>query len=281
MKKLIIAATMILFSVTTFIISCKKEMSTTTSSNNNTNNPANKVPPRLKVYLTDAPVNYDSVIIDVQNVQINYTTDSTSGWQNVPNISAGTYNILDLLNGKDTLLTNVYVPAGTVNQIRVLLGSNNYVVISGLKFPLTTPSAQQSGLKLNVNQRLDSGLVYSVVIDFVASQSIVVAGNSGKYILKPVIKATFQTTTLAPVTGNIKGVVMPDSFRTAVFAIYGVDTVSTFTDSTGNYFIGNLNPNMYNMLFVPGDTTYTVQTKSGINVMAGNTTIVDTVRLHH
>ncbi len=32
---------------------------------------------RLEVYLTDDPANYDEVVIDVQDVKINYSNDET------------------------------------------------------------------------------------------------------------------------------------------------------------------------------------------------------------
>ena len=54
--------------------------------------------------------------------------------------------------------------------------------------PLTTPSAQQSGLKLNAKPfDVAEGQTVELVLDFDAARSVVRAGNSGKYLLKPVI----------------------------------------------------------------------------------------------
>jgi hypothetical protein len=49
------------------------------------------------------------------------------------------------------------------------------------------PSAEQSGLKLQVNQTLQEGIMYHVLLDFDANKSIVKLGNGG-YKLKPVIR---------------------------------------------------------------------------------------------
>jgi hypothetical protein len=55
---------------------------------------------------------------------------------------------------------------------------------------LTTPSGQQSGLKMNVNLEVPAGQVADFAIDFDACKSFVQAGSSGKYLLKPVLSVT-------------------------------------------------------------------------------------------
>jgi len=230
---------------------------------------------QLQVYLTDDPAAYDKVVIDVQDVQINVTNDSSGGWQSLSTVSAGAYDLLKLVNDHDTLLAKSDIPTGTIHQMRLVLGPNNYVVLGGVQYPLETPSAQQSGLKLNIQQPVTSGILYTITLDFDAAKSIVKTGNN-KYILKPVIRTVFNA-----VGGSIKGVVDPSSFITSVSAINGTDTTSTFTNSTGNYFIKGLPAASYTLRFVPGDTTYVIDTRTGISVTTGNVTTVDTVHLHH
>jgi len=231
---------------------------------------------KLQVYLTDAPASYDQVVIDVKDVQINLTTDSTGGWQSLSTVKAGSYDLLRLVDDKDTLLANSDIATGTLQQMRLVLGPNNYVVVNGQTIPLETPSAQQSGLKLNIHQDITSGILYTITLDFDAGKSIVTTGN-GKYILKPVIRTVFNA-----VGGSIKGFVLPDSVTTGVYALQGPDTIaSTFTGSNGGYLIKGLAAGSYTLNFVPGDTTFTTQTKTGIAVTTGNVTVVDTVHLHH
>jgi hypothetical protein len=148
--------------------------------------------------------------------------------------------------------------------------------VNGQKIPLETPSAQQSGLKLNIHQTITSGILYTITLDFDAAKSIVTTGNN-KYILKPVIRTVFNA-----VGGSIKGFVLPSSVLTAVYALQGPDTIaSTFTGSNGGYLVKGLAAGSYSLSFVPSDTTYTTQTKTGIAVTTGNVTTVDTVFLHH
>ena len=228
---------------------------------------------KLAVRLTDDPADYDAVNIDIQDVQIN-TGDDDNHWQSLPGVNKGIYNLLDLVNDKDTLLVNADIPTGKLHQIRLILGNNNSINVGGTIINLTTPSAQQSGLKLNVQQDVTGGILYTMLLDFDAAKSIVKTGNS-KYILKPVIR-----TVLSAVGGSIKGVALPDSVVTAIYAIKGSDTVATtFTGTGGGYFIKGIAAGTYDLHYWPIDTAYKHQVKTGIPVTVGNVTVVDTVRL--
>ena len=252
---------LVTLTVSVFVTSCSKQEKP--SSEN----------AKLLVYLADDPADYQKVIIDVKDVQINM---NDSSWQSLPGVKAGSYDLLRLVNDKDTLLSNADIPTGTLEQMRLVLGPNNYVVVDGQNIPLQTPSAQQSGLKLNVHEKITDGVLYTITLDFDAGKSIVTTGN-GKYILKPVIRTIFNA-----VGGSIKGFVVPDSVTTSVYALQGMDTVaSTFTDSNGGYLVKGLTAGSYTLNFVPGDTTFTAQTISGVAVTTGNVTTVDTVHLHH
>src|SRR6478672_3300973 len=84
---------------------------------------------KLSVYLTDDPSPYKAVNIDIQQVKVKYNDDSSStdGWYDLPLFKAGVYNLLNFSNGKDTLLASTSLQAGTIKQIRLILGSNNTV----------------------------------------------------------------------------------------------------------------------------------------------------------
>ena len=228
---------------------------------------------KLEVRMTDDPAAFDAVYIDLKDVQINVTGDDDKGWQSLPGVHAGIYNLLDLVNDKDTLLVNADIPSGKLHQIRLVLGTNNSIVANGITIPLETPSAQQSGLKLNVQQNVTGGILYTMLLDFDAAKSVVNTGSS-KFILKPVIR-----TVLNAVGGSIKGAVTPSTVVTAVYAINGTDTMTTFTDLTGGYLIKGVPAASYTMKYWPTDTAYKAQTKTGIVVTTGNVTVVDTVRL--
>ena len=158
---------------------------------------------KFNLHLTDAPADYDAVLVDIQSIEVHFATEDEGDWVTLENINTGIYDLLKFNNSLDTLLVSADLPAGTVLQIRLILGENNSVVIDGEEFALTTPSAQTSGLKLNVHAQLEAGLTYDMWLDFDAARSIVKTG-SGKYNLKPVIRAYTEAT-----SGAIKGIVAP------------------------------------------------------------------------
>ena len=138
----------------------------------------------LNVYLTDGPGDFQQVNVDIQEVRIK-SSDDTSQWLSLPT-NTGIYNLLDFQNGVDTLLATGPVPAVVLKEVRLVLGPNNTVMKDSVLYDLDTPSAQQSGLKIKIDKSL--GLtVDSLTLDFDAAKSIVETGN-GKFILKPVIR---------------------------------------------------------------------------------------------
>jgi hypothetical protein len=155
----------------------------------------------------------------------------------------GMYDILKFRNGMDTLLLRGTVPVGKVNQIRLILGEGNTVVVDGVAEPLTTPSAQESGLKLNLNETFVAGGAYDIWIDFDAAKSIHQTGN-GKYMLKPVIRAYSAAT-----DGRIKGAVLPVAALTTVYVSNGVDTYSAIPGPDGYFLITGLPAGTYNVTY--------------------------------
>src|ERR1017187_426348 len=147
------------------ISSCKKSGSASTMS----------------VRMTDGPGDFTAVNIDLQSVVVTGT-----GGDVTLNTHPGIYNLLNFADGVDTLIATGGIAAGTISQIRLVLGPNSSVVVGGTSYPLSTPSAQQSGLKLQVHQTFQAGVAYEMLLDFDPNQSIVVQGN-GTYQLKPVI----------------------------------------------------------------------------------------------
>lgn len=231
---------------------------------------------RLQVYLTDDPGNYQEVIIDVREIKINTTGDSLNGWQTLTGVNAGQYDLLRLVNDDDTLLAQVDLDPGRIQQIRLVLGPNNFVKIDNQTYPLETPSSQQAGLKLNIHQDVLAGLLYKLTMDFDVAKSIVKTGNS-RYILKPVIR-----TVLEAAGGTIQGYVRPYNFQTAVLVFRGPnDTVASTYSSldNGGYRVRGLAAGPYSLHFLPNDTTYRDTVITGINVTTGMVTLVDTMFL--
>jgi len=268
LMKLYSKKSMQLFSICAFsalvILSCQK-------GNNN-----NAGQPRLQLRLTDNPlVGVKEVWVDIKQVEIK--VEGNSGPVILSGVHAGKYNLLELTGGKDTLLADVLIPSGTISQIRLILGDNNYIITpGGNKVTLKTPSAQQSGLKVQLHQEVSGGMLYRLTLDFDVARSIVQAGASDNLILKPVLRVI----SFVPSGGNLTGVVLPASVLTSVIAVQGVDTIaSAFTNlSNGTYFMKDIPAGNYSLTFIPADTAYKVAYKNAA-VILGQSTIVDTVSL--
>lgn len=248
------------------LTSCIKNSSTSPSG-----------PSSLSVYLVDAPAAYDKVYIDVQSVQVKSSTDSSEkSWQTLIIPRTGVYNLLNFKNGLDTLLGTIQLPSGRISQLRLVLGPNNSIVLNGVTYPLTTPSAQQSGLKLAINANLVAGIDYKIWIDFDAARSIVQTGN-GKYILKPVIRTFTQAE-----SGGIKGIVLPVAAKGWVFAIANAtDTVSSTPAelSSGVFLLRGIPASTYKVSFHATAGTYRDTTFTGVTVTTGNITDLGTLKL--
>ena len=195
----------------------------------------------LSVRLTDAPANYDAVMVDIKGVEVT----GEGGTLLTLNTNEGIYNLLDFTNGMDTLIASGGIDAGTISQIRLILGTENSVKVNGVVYHLTTPSAEQSGLKLQIHQKFEPGVSYNVLLDFDASQSIVLQGN-GEYKLKPVIR-----TINSAISGSIKGSISPFSPGTTVVATSGGVVYSTIANQNGYFMIAGLPAGTYDITVTP------------------------------
>lgn len=233
---------------------------------------------QIVVKLTDAPADYDAVFIEVESVKIHTDKNpddgiAEDGWITISD-EKQRIDLLELQNGDVILLGRKELDTGFYHQIRLILGDNNTIVVNGTSHPLKTPSAQQSGLKLNINAEVKAGEIYTLLIDFNAAKSIVERGN-GKYNLSPVIR----TVTLGK-TASIEGAVEPATFETKVSAIADGDTLTTFTEDNGAFkFIGVL-PNTYKLKVNPLDESYADTTITEINVELEDELKIGTIRLN-
>jgi hypothetical protein len=157
----------------------------------------------LRLSLTDAPTcGYDNVFVTVEKVRVHASStaaDTDGGWSEVVLAAPQRVDLLTLTNGTLLPLGQTQLPAGKYTQMRLVLGStppagspagtlaNSIKPTGGTETALTTPSGLQSGLKMNIDIDVAADKVADFAIDFDACKSFVKAGNSGQYLLKPVL----------------------------------------------------------------------------------------------
>lgn len=244
------------------------------------------------MYMTDAPAAaYQQVNVNIVGAEVH---SDVSGWVKL-NVHTGIYNLLTLSNGKDTLLASGNVAAGNVSQIRLIIGSTgNTVMVNGAIYPLVTPSAQETGIKLNVNSSVVTGVTYNITIDFDAGMSVVAEGN-GTYSLKPVIRAVVSPST----SGTIRGAISPSVSQATIIAVSSdlgaasvqademwnenemivTDSASSFSlTGSGNFEVRGLAAGNYQVTISPLPPL-TAITVSNITVASGQVTEMGTVML--
>jgi hypothetical protein len=217
---------------------------------------------RLQIALVDATGDYEEVNVNVVGVEISKTSNGSEGWESLP-VEPKTYDLLKLTGGQEALLVDTDIPAGgKIHQIRLILADGNTVKIEGQMNPLDleTPSAQTSGLKLNIQQEVEADLIYKIVLDFDVAKSIVVTGG-GKYILKPVIR-----TFLEAYGGSLKGTIETAECLEAVVNVAEAGSVTavatTSTNDQGQFLIKGLEAGTYDVTITPSNGNCVAKTIS-------------------
>ncbi len=246
-------------------------------SDDDSNNTPSQGTSTISVKLMDRPGDYEHVYVDVVDVRVKVNDASDDdNWVSLEAINTGVYDLLELTGGINVLLVDDFVvPSGTLNQIRLVLGNDNSIVIDGETFPLNTPSAQQSGLKIQVNETLEPNIAYTFLLDFDVDESIVVAGNSGNINLKPVIRASVEAQ-----SGALSGSITPIDVQTEITATNGIETVSSYADVDGNFVLVGLTEGTYTVTITPDPASgLPIQIIEDVEITVGSTTELGVILL--
>lgn len=268
------------------LISCKKE----TSDGN-----IPKGQQRVRIRLSDNPVPYQAVYVDIQQVLVQVIPDSCRGrgdrndndcydddeyrcsvWDTL-DIRPGVYNLLDLSNGTDTLLATGLTLTGRINQIKLVLGNNNSVLIDSVSYPLTlwnnshTVTIQVKGhdiIEITPND-------LQIWLDFDAGASIVRVSNN-HFVLKPRLRIWVPSQ-----TASIKGKVLPNNAHAIVAAIANGDTLVAIPDRwDGRFKIRGLIGTSANVFINATANGYRDTTITNVTLTRGGETDIGTIQLH-
>lgn len=243
----------------------------------------------MRFSLTDAPAcGYDEVNVTVERIRVHRSStaaDADAGWSELVLNPARRVDLLDLSNGVLMELGQIQLPAGRYTQLRLVLAdndashplANSVIPTGGVETPLDTPSAQQSGLKMNVGIDVPEGQVADVVLDFDACKSVVKRGNSGRYNLKPVISVFSQ---LLDAGLRIEGWVDPalaNSGTSVSAQVQGVPMKATFPDATGRFLLYPVPVGSYDLVITaPAHATSVI---TGVPVAQATPTVLGSTLL--
>jgi hypothetical protein len=229
---------------------------------------------KVSFSLVDTPFRFSgqqvtAVTITVKRIEL----VGTGGKQTVATLSPPeAINLLDFQKPPGIQLGTGSIPAGNYEQARLILDSsqpdNNSVTLAdGTVEPLKIPSATngskfggtsvdngngpgESGVKVKIGLNAVGGQTYSILLDFNAAESIVTAGHSGKWIMKPVIVGS------AYASGWIAGVAVLTQPSASPLPIAGAEIVAVqngqmintgVTGTDGSYSIDALPQGNYSL----------------------------------
>ncbi len=179
----------------------------------------------LQVAITDAPAaNFTSVHLTIDKVVVvpagkEGLADNDPGLPVIATFPGGMGVDILNLHFLPQILGTTAIPAGSYSQVRLILAPNsptlnNYVTLAGspTQLPLTTPSAQQSGLKIVGKFTVTAGAFNTIVLDFNPNDAIVLAGNSGNINLKPTGIRILQVYNSLTNAGSVSGLIRSPAF---------------------------------------------------------------------
>jgi hypothetical protein len=251
-------------------------------------------PGSLSLSLTDASTDaYQAVYVTIGEVQVHM---NGGAWKVVASPNK-TYNLLDLVNGVREQLGISELDAGNYTEMRLIIGETpdgginiltqkhpyaNYVIdLDDNEHELKVPSGYQTGVKIVQGFTISEKQTTELVLDFSASASVVVAGKSGNWLLKPTIKV-LNTEEWAIISGTVRdganqgveGVLVSAQIFTEPPANPSADDIenevvietSTVTDAAGQYKIF-IRPGTYNI--VAYSTYYSPAVECSVKLVSG------------
>ena len=221
----------------------------------------------VSVLLVDAPASWDSVVVEVLGVSLEFVPSGRQGEVQTLDLpyepADKSINLSKLVNGAALPVARKEVALGKITAITLKLGTSHALYQGDKRFPLTLATGTTSfpqALDLN----LEPGISYDLVLDVDLEQSIRVLKESPLELsFTPAIKA-YQTLG----RGIISGIISPKELRPAIYAIQGRDSLSTHTDASGG-FVLSLPPGQYTLYIDPKDSRYKAETLVNVPVNAG------------
>jgi len=229
--------------------------------------------PTLTIELTDAPGDLAHAWVEIRKISL--TGGDESGGPVLLDEPTELIDLLTLAGTTAELIRDVPIEPGTYGQLRIVIGDAIVEAEDGRVFAtegaghpegmaatgdLKCPSCTQSGLKVNFRGGLQlKSEAKVVVLDFDVSQSFGrERGNSGRWVMSPVITAT-EVGVSATVTGSVslaEGAAMPEcggearSLTDFVPTIADGETVKTgLVSDDGSFSIAYIPPGAYSVSY--------------------------------
>lgn len=267
------------------------------SSNSNPNIP--KGQSQLSVFMTDGPVSFAKVLIDIRQVAVEVDTaskmtdaDEDDQWNDdfdgrdhdrnhksviwdTLNITPGIYDLLQLRNGTDTLLSSSLITTGKILKVKITLGPDDTLYIDSTHHFALGVDGRGMTITINVsrvNVQTVSNNELKLWLDFNLSRSI--EFEDGEFVLRPFI-VVFNDVDMAKVVGRV----LPEGAGAAVIGTMGADTIYAVPFEEGYFKFRNVPAGTWSFTY-KGSSGYQDTTINNIKVDSMKTVTLPTITLH-
>ena len=265
---------------------------------------------RVNIRLSDHPVDFDAVNVEILRVEVLVAPDSCRGrsgedddddhdgrgdgdcqydndddddddyrclvWDTL-DIRPGVYNLLDLTNGADTLLASGFTVAGTIKKLRLTLGTQNSVVIDSVPYPLSLWNRHNRvtiAIRGSDVEEIRPGDL-QIWLDFDAGRSVLKLLDN-RFVLKSFLRIWVPTQ-----TASIQGKVWPDRADAVVSAVSSGDTLVAFPERDGWFKIRGLRGSTADVYINATANGYRDTVLNAVPLQSGRVTDIGTIQLRN
>ncbi|MFC5191516.1 DUF4382 domain-containing protein [Algoriphagus aquatilis] len=239
--------------------------------------PDNSPKALVNVLLVDAPAKWDSVVVEIQGVEIDFVQSGRQGeiqkiWMPYEPAKKS-INLTRLVNGNALTVSRKEFQLGQITAVTLKLGTSHALYQGDTRYPLTLPS-DITDYSQDLKVDLEAGISYDLVLDFDLEKSIRVTQASP---LKLAYNPTIQAYTSIG-RSELNGIVFPTELKPAIYAISENDSLSTHTNS-GGAFLFKLSPGRYTLYIDPKDNRFVADTLINVEVKSDQRTTLDRITL--
>lgn len=231
----------------------------------------------VNILLIDAPAQWDSVIVEIQGVELEFVPNGREGEVQrifLPYEPADKLiDISQLVGGTSLPVARSEMQLGVITGMTLRLGPENALYLNEDRYGLALPEGKTDYF-LPISVDLEQGISYDLIIDFDLEKSIQVTDPDPLTLdFNPILSAFSGIG-----RGDLTGTTSPTSLRPVIFAVNEDESVSTHTNSSGN-FLFRLEPGSYDVFIDPKDSRYNADTVRGVIIESGKATPLDRITL--
>lgn len=226
---------------------------------------------------------YQHVHVTIASVRVHESPiagENALGWRTLELDPPRRVDLMAMDNGVLEELGSTSLPAGRYQQLRLVLAPNtgtqplrNSVTRQGQgEAPLSTPPAQQRGLTMRIDERVDADGRLDAVLDLDACRSVVSSAATGGYLLKPTLGILPRPTdTGLSVAGRLAN--LPAERATVSLQQEGRVLRTTMADDEGRFLLSPVPEGTHDLVVVAEGRASVVLARVPVTE-AGRTTVV-------